>query len=88
MDTPNRPDREDDLFAEKVMQRLEWFYQVDELARAILRNLSDEELRRYSKMAKAKTTAKKKKPSTAKPIRASMKSETTKPRRSSKKKGE
>lgn len=80
--------KEEDLFAEKVLQRLEWFFQVDELARAILRNLSDEELKRYSKVEKAKAAAKQKSLSTVQPIKDNKKSETTKPRRSSTKKGE
>ncbi|OPX23777.1 MAG: hypothetical protein B1H03_00710 [Planctomycetales bacterium 4484_113] len=48
-------DREMELLAEKVLQKLEWYQQIDELAQAILKQLSEEDKERLQKLAQSRS---------------------------------
>jgi len=48
-------EREMELLAEKVLQKLEWYQQIDELAQAILKQLSEEDKQRLKKLAESRS---------------------------------
>ena len=46
-------DKELELIAEKVMQKLEWYHMISEIAQAILRQMGEEDKERLRKLATA-----------------------------------
>jgi len=46
-------DKELELIAEEVLQKLEWYHMVTEIAQAILRELGEEDKERLRKLATA-----------------------------------
>ena len=44
-------DKELELIAEKVLQKLEWYHMISEIAQAILRELGEEDKERLRKLA-------------------------------------
>lgn len=48
-------EREMELLAEKVLQKLEWYQQIDELAQAILKQLSEEDKEWLKKLAESRS---------------------------------
>ena len=46
-------DKEFELIAEKVLQKLEWYHMISEIAQAILRELGEEDKERLRKLTTA-----------------------------------